>query len=180
MKKNKKAGLFLVSLFCLAALAGGCETLPKKFIRKKKEPAHTPAVVYLEEGPTQKKFSNAYYYKSHFTFWKTWHDELSNRLGGNRKKAARTAQETLGHLTDMNRYLVPEKQKELEPLIQNVRRLVQDIENGRDLGPQQGPIKVEIERTQRLIANDFTYDKVKDFIEPDVVDLSPGRGKVSE
>ena len=105
--KKKMIGLVLI----LAMVGGsGCASVQKKFTRKKVEPTHVAAVMTFEEGAYQKKFSNDYYYKTHFTMWQSWHEELLNQLGGNSKKVARCAQEAAGHLTEMRRYLTPEKQ----------------------------------------------------------------------
>jgi hypothetical protein len=81
----RKKLLYGVLALCVLAVSG-CETLPKKFIRQKPKPAHTASVVYVDQGAFQKKYSNEYYYKTHFTLWKTWQDELLLNLGGNSKK----------------------------------------------------------------------------------------------
>ena len=87
MKKKLIYGWILL----LVLQGTGCESLPKKFIRKKTKPDHTAAVVYIEKGPYQKKFSNEYYYKMHYTLWKTWHDDVLKNLTGNSKKLQRAA-----------------------------------------------------------------------------------------
>ena len=164
---------FLSLLLLIVWVAGlaGCATVQKKFTRKKKTPKHTAATIYFQEGAYQKKFSNDYYYKTHYTFWKTWQDELITQLGGNQKKVARSAQEALGHLTEMNRYLVPEKQAELKPLLDDLARITRNIE-GRGLSDSEiGSVRVELEKIKRLVANDFYYEKVKDQLLPDTIDL---------
>ncbi len=166
MKKGVVAVLILSLVFSLA----GCASVQKKFTRKKKE-KYQPSVIFLEETTYQKKYSNDYYYKTHFTMWRTWHDELIQQLGGNSKKLRRCAQETYNHLTEMNRYLTPEKQGELQPILNTVAQITKRIDNGTVSSSEIGTVRVELEKMRRLVTNDFYYDKVKDFLMPDVVDL---------
>src|SRR3989338_3612583 len=118
---KKKAITYLLFAVLILPMAG-CASVQKKFTRKKKEPKHVAATIYFEEGPHQKKYSNVYYYKTHYTLWKTWHEDLIKVIGGNRKKIARCAEESLSHLTQMRNCLVPEKQKALDPLVKEMAR----------------------------------------------------------
>ena len=164
-----------VSLLLLAALIfplAGCSTVQKKFTRKKKEPKYIPAAIYLEEGPYQKKYSNVYYYKSHYMLWKTWQEDLIKVIGGNRKKIRRCAEEALSHLTQMRNCLVPEKQKELDLLVKEMTGYVAKIEAGAYSRSEEAGIRTELQKIKRLVDNDFYYDKVADQILPDNVSLS--------
>ncbi len=161
----------LISIVLLIVLLGssGCASVQKKFTRKKKTPSHIPTAIYFHEGPYQKKYSNVYYYKTHFTFWKSWHDELINQLGSNQKKVKRCAQEALGHLTEMSHYLVEEKVEELQPRLDVLAGITKRIENSHVAESEEGGVRVELEKTRRLIANNFYYDKVQGAILPDKV-----------
>jgi len=167
--KNK----FFAWMIILVFVAGlpGCASVQKKFTRKKKEARYIPKAVYFHEGAYQKKYSNDYYYKTHYTLWKTWHTELVNQLGGNQKKVARSAQEALGHLTEMHRYLVPEKQSELAPTLESLAAMTRRLEGRTYAESEIGPVRVELEKIQRLVANNYYYDKIKDQILQDTVDL---------
>ena len=167
MRKN---AVFVLALV-VAVSSAGCETLPKKFIRKKKQPAHTAAVVPLDESAYEKKFSNEYYYKTHYTFWKTWHDDMIDDLAGNSKRLRRAAQEAYSHLEQMGRYLKPEKKAELEPLLKELDGYRKKFEEGAYSPQSLVAMRTDLERLRRLVANDFYYDKVKADLEPDVVDL---------
>ena len=166
----KKWSVFLILCLMTFDLAG-CATVQKKFTRKKKESKHIPAVVYFQEGPYQKKYSNAYYYKMHFTLWKSWHGELLNQLGSNSKKVTRCAQEALGHMMEMSRYLVPDKQLELKPPLDALTAIAHRIEANSYSDSEKGGIRIELEKIERLVANNFYYDKVKDQVLPETVDL---------
>ena len=167
MKRKLALGLAVLLILGLA----GCETLPKKFIRKKKEPAHMPAAMSLDPGPYQKQFSNEYYYKTHFTFWRTWHDDMISNLGGNSKKLKRASEEAYSHLEQMSRYLKPERQAELTPLVAEMDRYRRKFAQDTASRTETGSLRVELEKIQRLVANDFYYEKVKADVLPDTVDL---------
>ena len=166
----KKKLFFGILVLCVMSVAG-CASLPKKFIRQKPKPEHTPAVVYVEQGNYQKKFSNEYYYKTHFTLWKTWQDEVLLNLGGNAKKVARSAEEAYSHLDQMNRYLKPEKQAELKPLLDESKRFMDRFDQGTDSKTAVMAMKSDLETLRRRVSNDFYYDKVKDGVLPDAVAL---------
>ena len=166
----KKTVTFLLFLALMMPLAG-CASVQKKFIRKKKEPRHIPAAVYFEEGAYQKKYSNAYYYKMHYTLWKSWQSDLIAGIGGNRKKTQRNAEESLNHLTEMSRVLTPEKEKELEPLLEELTRLVKKIDSGAYSNSENADLRAEFQKIKRLVDNDFYYDKVAGQILPDAVNV---------
>ena len=162
-----------VMAWLLVAAMGlsGCESLPKKFIRKPKEPLHRPAAVYLDEGPYQKQFSNEYYYKTHFTFWRTWHDDMLDNLTGNSKKLERTAEESYSHLEQMSRYLKPERKAQLDPLVAEMDRYRKRFRDNAPSRTEAAGMRTDLERVRRLVSNDFYYDKVKADVLPDAVDL---------
>jgi hypothetical protein len=163
--------------FVCVVLAGmlmdlsGCASVQKKFTRKKKEPKHVAAAIYLEDVAYVKKFSNSYYYKTHYMFWRSWHSDMINELGGNRKRLARSAQEAYSHLEQLAQYLTPEKQTELKPHLEALAQLREKIERGSYSESETGGMRTELEKIRRLVSNDFYYEKVKAFILPDKVDL---------
>ncbi len=149
----------------------GCESIPKKFIRKKPAPAHVAQAVYLDQGPYQKPYSNEYFYKNHFTLWQTWHDDMMKSLTGNSKKLRRATEETYSHLDQMGNYLKPEPQARLKLLTDIVNGYRWKFDRGTYSRSDAGNVLTELERVKRLVANDFYYEKVKEDILPDRVDL---------
>ena len=107
----------------------GCASVQKKFTRKPKEPAYRRSVMVVEKGPFQKPFSNEYYYKSHYTMWESWHGELIEDIGGNRKKVSRDAEETYGRLRDLSNYLKPQKKERLEILLADLKKITDKLDN---------------------------------------------------
>ena len=171
-----KRTLKVIACLVLVTQLAGCATVQKKFTRKKKEPEYTPKALYFEEGKFQRRFSNDYYYKTHFTMWRTWHSELLDQLGGNSKKVSRCAEESLNHLTEMSHYLKPEKKALLDPIVADMGNLTHRIEQGAMTDAQTAPLRVELEKIQRLVNNDFYFDKIKDSLLPDTVDLGAPAG----
>lgn len=167
MKRKMIYGLLILTVLG----AAGCETLPKKFVRKKKAPEHVASAVYLDQGPYEKQFSNEYYYKNHYTLWKTWHDDVLKNLTGNSKKLKRAADEAYSHLEQMAGYLQPEKAAELGPLVKTLESYRQKFNSGMFTASAAAGARTELEKVRRLVANDFYFDKVKGQILPDKVDL---------
>jgi hypothetical protein len=167
MRKAWILGLAAVMLFDVT----GCATVQKKFTRKKKEPERIPQVIYIEQGQYQKKFSNDYYYKSHYSMWQTWIDELLMQLGGNNKKAERCAVEAYGHLEQMSNYLDEEKKAQLKPVLDDMRRIKDRFAGSGYSSGEEGNLRVELEKIKRLVANDFYYNKVKDSLPQEKVNL---------
>ena len=159
----------LIVIF-LTGLAG-CASVQKKFTRKKKEPARTASVLYFEEGPYQKKYSNEHYYKTHFTLWKSWQDDSISELNGNQKRLTRNIQEAYSHLSQMANYLVPEKRQELQPWVDSLGKIMRDFERGIVSESQKSMVRSEFERMRRIVDREFSYSKVKELIVAESVDL---------
>lgn len=166
----------LAALVALVLAVGtvGCATMQKKFTRKKKTPERTRSVIYLDEGAYQKKYSNEYYYKTHFTFWRTWHDELIDNLhNGNKKRLRRSIQEVVSHLTEMSNYLEPQTKAGLDEQIQRLEGIRGRLEGGYYDSSLEG-LRPELEQIGRLLNNNYYYGKVQDKLLPDQVDLGAG------
>ena len=161
----------LLLVMCMEC--AGCASVQKKFTRKKKEPAHVPAVIYFDETPYQKKYSNSYTYKTHYMFWRSWHSDLLDQLGGNRKKIARSAQEAYGHLDQMQKLLLPEKRSFLQPELDSFKVILDRINSNNYSESEEGGMRAELEKIRRLVSNDFYFDKIKDQILSDKIDLGP-------
>jgi len=145
---------------------GGCATAKKKFVRKKKSgPAQR--AMYTEKEFV-KTYSNEYYYSSHFSMWKVWHDDLIGLLEGNKKSRQRAADETLNHLYEMKKYLNEEKALELQIEIDRVQIAVGRLVGGK---PNISSIRFTLEKSLRLIRSRFFTGDVKEYIKPDEIRL---------
>jgi len=119
-------------------------------------------VIYTQ-SEYQKEFTNKYYYQNHFTYWKTWHEELMTYLGRNAKRESRSLNEIISNLTDMRDLLIEPKRSELDAYIEELKKIVESIKNGKRGFAERG----SLDRIRRQIAGDFYYEKVKDSIMPD-------------
>jgi hypothetical protein len=144
----------------------GCAALKRKFTRKKK---HVKPAVYYDLEKYAKE-PNAILYKRHYVYWKTWQEELINKLSEkNFKKNISCAQGIISNLEDMKRYLVTEKAENLQPYIDEMRALQKEL-SGKYIGMgRQTRLRNLLEKRYRRIKREFSYTKVKDYIVPDTI-----------
>ncbi|MDO8579944.1 MAG: hypothetical protein Q7S13_00520 [Candidatus Omnitrophota bacterium] len=128
-KKFLKKFTLVVCLFIFVVSSAGCQTMRKKFIRKKKkekeqaqdfipvlEPIDYAAKVYT---PQEK-------YRHHYMLWKVWNDEILNtiaevggsRLGrGSDKKQKYLLGQLIKELQEMAQWVDASKQQELQAVV---------------------------------------------------------------
>lgn len=156
----------LILLFAFIITSTGCsERLKRKFIRTSEKKEDITPVFHPEDY--KKEFSNKQLYLNHYTYWKTWESEIITRLGQNRKKDRTMAASCLDELKKTKEYLIESKQSELEPYVEKLDTLVQEILN-KDLSYGKAyDIKRELERHLRKVEKNFSFRKMTDFIKPD-------------
>jgi len=155
----KKIMTWLV-LIVLAFNLTGCESVQKKFRRKKKEvkmPRFYQEKKYIKQ-PTPEL------YKKHYSYWVTWQAELIKELNGNTKRIKRSAQEAVANLEDMQAILVPEKASEMQRHIDAMKRVRDEIMRGSMTFANKDSIRITLEREDRYIKRDFCYSKVKGYL----------------
>ena len=169
---RKKFLIFLVILLTLQISGCASSTFAKKFIRKKSKPDYTPSMVYTDQGPYQKQYSNEYYYKTHFTMFKaSLEDAVDSAVGGNGKRLRRALEETHSHLDQMSHYLKPQKAAELAPAMEAVQKNLALLRRTSMSSSREVEMKMDLERLMRLVSSNFYYDKVKEDVLPDDVTL---------
>jgi len=157
MKRIYIAILTILLVFELS----GCAAFKKKFTRKKKP--REPETVYYELEEYARE-PNAVLYKRHYIFWKTWQDELINKMGENHKKDMRCAGEIINSLQDMQRFLLREKAEELAPYIDEMEGIRQQLSDRYIATASRKRLKRILQARYRQIRRAFPYKKVKDFI----------------
>ncbi len=171
MKTRPFGAIKAITLILIAAAGtgglAGCASMKQKFIRKPKERVVQP-VVYTQDKYV-KQYSHKYYYTTHFSNWRTWQDELLNSMGTNAKRQERAIQEVLQNLVAMQKYLNDPKKSELGVQIAEVQEAEAAMESGKNAS--DASVRLQLERTRRIINSGFYFDKVKDSIVPDEVDL---------
>lgn len=156
----KKIVAWFLVIFMLASLTG-CETLAKKFRRKKKETVHMPRIYQVKKYV---KEPTPALYKKHFAYWASFQSDLIQELGDNHKRDLLSIEQVVGNLKDMQSILVPEKAQELEPHIQRLSK-IRDIIASEDLTTANRTYVMNtLEREDRYIKKEFVYKKVKDCL----------------
>ncbi|MBI4974290.1 MAG: hypothetical protein HZC19_00485 [Candidatus Omnitrophica bacterium] len=156
-----KRALALVLIFFILANLTGCETMRKKFTRKKKEPVKMPRIYQVrkyEKKPTPEL------YKKHYAFWTSWQSELISVLGQNHKKDMRCIEEIIGNLSDMQNILVQEKADQLKTHIDKLVKVKDIIFNEELTQWNKDYVKRTLEKEDRAIKREFSYKKVKDYL----------------
>lgn len=136
----------------------GCETMRKKFTRKKKAPVRMPRIYQVkkyEKKPTPEL------YKKHYAFWASWQSELISVLGRNHKKDMRCIEEIIGNLNDMQNMLIGEKADQLKGHIDKLLKVKDIIFNEELTQANKDYVKRTLEREDRAIKRLFSYKKVK-------------------
>ncbi len=159
----KKMSVAVLIIFLISE-AVGCGPMANKFTRKKKE-KEAPPVYYELEKYTRD--SNLVIYKRHYLYWKTWQEELINKLGGNRSKDIRCIEEAISNLRDMKKVLKPEKAEGLEVHIGEMEGLKEKISAKFITLATKNRLVSVLEKKYREIKMDFSPKKVNDFILPD-------------
>jgi len=157
--------LVIILIILIGLEVTGCGPLKKKFTRKKKK--GTPPPVYYELEKYSKE-SNAVLYKRHYIYWKTWQEELINKMGDKYKKDIRYADGIISNLRDMRRLLVKEKGDELAVFIDEMKKIKEKLNDRSLRGANKIRIKSTLEKRYRKIKREFSYTKVEDYILEDV------------
>lgn len=154
-------------VLCLLVNLTGCETVRKKFTRKKKATVKVPKMYqtkmyYKKPAPEL--------YKKHFSYWDSWHSELIKTLGKNHKKDVKCIEESVNNLNDMQGLLVPEKADRLRNHIDKLVK-IKDIIFKEDLTQfNKNYVLMTLEREDRAIKREFKYAKIKDYIKKEADD----------
>ena len=156
-----KKALSIILIFFLLLNITGCESLRKKFTRKKKETVKMPHIYQVRKY--EKKPSPELYQK-HYVYWTSWQTELISVLGENQKKDRRCIEEAVGQLCDMQNILVPEKGQELAPHIEKMMSVKDTIFNEELTQANRDYVLRTLEREDRLIKKDFSPGKVKNYL----------------
>lgn len=156
----RKLSVFAM-VFFLAVTLTGCDSLQRKFTRKKKETKPIPRLYQLKKYDVK---PSAELYSKHYAYWQSWMSELIQDLGDNHKKDVRCIDEALSQLHDMRNILVQEK---ADALTKHIRR----IEEAREIIIKEGlsqynrnQIMLTLEREDRTVKSEFAVARIKDHI----------------
>lgn len=161
MKRLFLVIMILVFMFELT----GCEAIQQKFTRKKKRKPIRPVFYQEGEGETRPHLE---LYMMHYTYWKTWQEDLIANAGENSKRDKLASEEILGNLKDMRKHLVDEKGKELDAYIEEIEGITDKITKGiAGQTTQIATLKRRLSNIRARIVRKFYYKKVRDYIKAD-------------
>ena len=153
----------------LAVLMSGCESLRRKFTRKKKEGQEVTEVPVLEpiEYPA-KIYTPQDVYKKHYTLWKAWYKELLENLSPEtgQKRQLYLLNQIVANLKEIQKLLPEEKQGELKSSLDRLKKFESDI---REPVPVRSlsSWKTELESIEKAIKKEYTFSKVQNNLKPE-------------
>ncbi|HQP92171.1 MAG TPA: hypothetical protein PLU24_05800 [Candidatus Omnitrophota bacterium] len=169
MRKTPRSAALILLMICFIS-ASGCETLRKKFTRKRKPKGSTETVVIVPRDYSAHPFPNEVLYKQYFAYWKSWNMELVSSLAGNEnyKKIDDCAVQSLANLKKMRTYLNDGKAKELDKYINKTEILHGQIEVAKNMPPSRmNSLRYDAERILSNVNRKFDGNKAKPYLKPD-------------
>jgi hypothetical protein len=167
MKTEQRIFTVAICIVSCIFLLTGCETMRKKFVRKRKKTESTEPMVIVPRDYSAHPFPSDVLYKQYFVYWKSWNQELVESLNDrlSYKKISDCAQQALMNLKKMATYLEEEKAKELDTYIKKTEDLKGRIEYVKNLPPSQmNMLKYDAERILSAVNRKFDLGKMKDYL----------------
>ncbi len=154
----------LVLIFTVGTTSG-CETLRKKFTRRKKgEVVENPNAPILDpiDYPDKIK-SAAQNYEEHYSLWKVWVSDLSSILedNPNEKKVLYTLGQIKEQLAQMRSLLKKETGREMDSYLDQVDQLILEFKKEAAFR-NKNAIVSQIHALSRNVRNRFSPEKIKD------------------
>ncbi len=147
--------------------ATGCESLQRKFTRKKPSPtAVNPVTVFKDYTDI---VTPADRYHKHALMFDYWNGELMEALDAtplNPKRVGRASTESLTELHRLQQLVVDEVAQQLTPLVEERTRLDRQLQLGTMAASQAYAARRTIEAQQRELHRRFHWRQVQDHLKP--------------
>ena len=148
-------------ILCAALCSGGCASLVKKFIPKKKKVAKKEIFISTREYGV---LPSPELYGKQYIFWVNWGKKLVGELGENYKSDLRSTEEMIKNLEGMASMLEDEKSDLLAQHIAQFRK-VRSIIKERNLSKSnEVRIRRIVEKETRSIRRQFKPKAMKQYI----------------
>ena len=156
--------LFPIIIFILILDLVGCETIAKKFTRKRKTEDKVEELVLAPEEykDTRPKIE---IYRDYFDYWKSWQSELYESLlqKKSNKKQVDCADQAIKNLFSMRKMLNVDAQKKLDVYINRMKQLRDSIAS--DIyGNNSSTYMEKAEQLRMSIIKDFSCRKIQDYL----------------
>lgn len=142
----------------------GCAELRRKFIRKKESKKEEVSFYRIEEYKAKPPHER---YEEHYVLWHNWHLELERPEGTSYLKDIDAISEALRHLTAMRDLLQEEKAKELGIEIEQMETILARLKEKKKNVMKDVYSRRLVEKIRRVIVNNFSYKRAKDYIKND-------------
>lgn len=164
---NRKLALvtvfFVAGVLCLT----GCESLRKKFTRKRKSADTKEAMVIVPRDYNANPLPPDVRYKQYFVYWKSWNQELVTALNDQAsfKKIIGCVEQARINLAKMTTLLKEDRAKELEVYLKKTEDLKAEIERVKNLPPvRMSSLRYKADRILSSVNRQFDLSKVKDSL----------------
>ncbi len=170
MKKRQ----LLISSILIVLLSGawlaGCASLQDKWreLFGRKKPTVKSPTADLEEVINYHKT-----YRNSYILWRACQEELIDKLGMNRKKELRLRYIIIEHLKTMQSCLKQEKARDIGMVVQRFEDMTSELASRRLTNPEIGQLKRSLSREDRIFQKEFSYQKIQEWIKPNVRYVSP-------
>ena len=161
----------VIRVFCVIScllLVTGCEGLQKKFTRRPKRPGPPPTPIISFQDYTR-AITPLDRYRKHALMFDYWNDELLDTLKAvqpSLKRLKRSSAEALTELETLQGLLDEERAATLAPMIEQRRRLNQQVQGGGVNTSQTNPLGRELETQTRQFEREFYWRDVEDYLKP--------------
>jgi len=157
---------FIYFLVILIFTSCGCETVRKKFARKRKQPEKQEEMILVPQDYSREQLPADIAYMNYYNYWKSWHTELLQFLqeGSNVKKIRSCFEQIVLNLEHMKETLPEEKVKQLDNYISKVMLLQADFENNIVSTVSFDRLRSKSEMLLNDINRYFSYSRVKDSL----------------
>ena len=159
----------LVLMFVLQA--SGCETLRKKFTRKRKPQSTQETMIVSPRDYGAHPFPNSVMYKQYFAYWKSWNQELVTALNdkASDKKVLDCVNQSIINIQKMMTYLKYDQAAALSVYVKQTQALQQRIQSKPGLPTEEARrFRYTAERILSCVNREFDPTKMKAYLKPDL------------
>lgn len=158
--------IFILIFSCIWFLTG-CESLQRKFTRKRKTQETQEEMIIVPRDYSAHPFPNDVLYKQYFIYWKSWNQELVSSLNdyATYKKILDCVEQAIINLKKMSSYLKDEKAKELEVYIKKTEDLKNEVQETKAMLPYHyNSLRYKADRILSSVNRQFDLTKMKGFL----------------
>ncbi len=167
MGNSKKKMLVLVVILSGIFMLTGCESLRKKFTRKRKSKDSQEQMIIVPRDYSAHPYPSDVMYKQYFIYWKSWNQELITSLNdySTYKKIVDCVEQSIINLKKMATYLNEDKAKALEVYVKKTEDLKTQIQAAKAMPPSRMTmLRYDAERILSSVNRLFDLKKMKEYL----------------